>query len=75
MADEPKDEEFKVEWSDQVQKAVEKDPKLADFLRGFGAKARQAMAGVKSGQYKSFDDGMEKLTGQRPEKIDPDEEL
>lgn len=67
------DEEFKVEWSDEVVKKAAKDPKLAEALRGFGANARQAMAGVESGQYKSFADGMEKLTGHRPKRVEVDD--
>lgn len=67
---EKKEKDYTVEWSDQVSEAAASDPKMAEFLRDFGAKARQAMQMVDSGQYKSFDDAMEALTGQRPEKID-----
>jgi hypothetical protein len=63
-----------VEWSDQVREAAERDPKIADLLRDFGAKARQAMQMVEAGQYKSFDDAMEALTGERPQKIELDDE-
>lgn len=68
---EPKEPE--VIWADGVREAAERDPKLAEFLREFGATARQALAGIQSGQYESFDEAMEKLTGHRPTRVDEDE--
>src|SRR5215471_17108338 len=70
-----KDDEFSVEWSDEVKEAAAKDPKKAAYLREFGAIARQAMAGVQSGQYASFDDAIEALTGSRPQKLRNNEQI
>lgn len=65
--------EFEIEWSDEVKAQADKDPKIAKYLREFGAIMRQAMAGVKSGQYKTLDDGIEALTGTRPQEVDLDD--
>lgn len=61
-----------IELSDQAKKQMAADPKMAEGLRDLFAIMRQAHAGVKSGQYKTFDDAMEALTGSRPKKIDPE---
>lgn len=66
------DKEWEVEWSDEVKEAAAKDPKMAEFLREMGATVRQAMAGVKSGQYATFEDGMFALTGQRTTPTNPE---
>ena len=63
-----------VVWSDEVATKAAADPKLAAALRDMGATFRQAMAGVASGQYASFDDAMFALTGSRPERVLPDDE-
>lgn len=75
VASQGSDKDWKVSWSDSVKKKVDEDPKLAEYLREFGAVVRQAMAGVDSGQYKSFDEAMEKITGHKPERIEDDSEL
>ena len=62
--------ELEIELSDQVKKAMAKDPKLAEYMRNFIATLHQARHGVDTGQYDSMDDAMEALTGSRPEKID-----
>lgn len=68
---EPK--ELKIIMAPEVQKDVEADPELAAALRDFSAILRQAMHGVETGQYKSFDDAMEAITGSRPRKVDLDD--
>lgn len=62
-----------VEYSAQAQAQMEADPKLAAAVRDFSAMARQAMEGVAAGRYATFEDGMEALTGKRPEPLSPDE--
>lgn len=69
-----KDKEPTVIYSDQVKDQMAQHPEIAKHLREFAANARQAMQGVKDGQYKSFDDAMEAITGQRPEPYDGDTE-
>lgn len=56
--------------SKQVKEAMAKDPELAAALRELFANMRQAMQSVKEGRYKSLDDAMEAITGQRPTPID-----
>jgi len=64
------DDNVFIEHSEQVKAAMKNDPKLAEHMRDFQAILRQAMAGVQSGQYGSFEDAMFVLTGQRPERIE-----
>lgn len=71
MADKKK--EPTVEYAPEVLEQMEGDPEMAKALREFAACARQAMQGVAEGKYKSFDDAMEAITGNRPEKIDLDD--
>jgi hypothetical protein len=71
MTDEDK-EEPTVIWSDEVKEKVADDPELGEFVRNFSALARQAMEGVQSGKYASFEEAMFILTGKRPIRIDED---
>jgi len=57
----------------ECQAQIDADPELAKAMREFAAIARQAQAGVESGQYKDFNDAMFVLTGNRPERVDLDE--
>lgn len=67
----PQDEkDLEIVLSDQVKEAMAADPELAKSMKDFSAMVRQAHHGIKTGQYKSFDDAMEALTGSRPEYID-----
>lgn len=68
---EPK--EMEVILSDEVKKQMEEDPDLAEALRDFSAMMRQAMQGVADGKYKSMDDAVEAITGNRPRKVDLDD--
>lgn len=56
--------------SKQVKDTMAEDPELAAALRELFANMRQAMQSVKEGRYKSLDDAMEAITGQRPTPID-----
>lgn len=67
------EKEFQVIISDQVKADAEKNPELAKALKEFAAMARQAMHGVETGKYESFDEAMEVLTGHRPNEVDVDE--
>ena len=64
-------DELKIKISDEVKEQMEKDPELKEVLGEMFANFHQAADGVKRGQYKSFDDAMEAITGQRPKKVDP----
>lgn len=64
-----KKDDYQVIWSPEVEAQAAADPKKAAALRELGAIFRQAMAGVESGQYKSFEDGVEALSGSRPQPI------
>ncbi len=66
-------DEMKVVLSPKVQATIAADPEKAKAIKEFIAVLHQAVQGVETGQYKSFDDAMEALTGSRPEFI-PDEE-
>lgn len=63
-----------VVMSAEVQAEADADPELATALREFSANARQAMQGVKDGTYTSFEEGIEKITGHKPERVDADDE-
>ena len=67
-----KDKDLDVVFSEQVNAQMAADPVLAEFVRGFAATLRQAHDGVKRGQYKTMDAAVESITGNRPEKIDPE---
>lgn len=67
-----KDKDLEIELSDQVREQMANDPKMAMALRELFAIMRQAHEATKRGQYKTYDDAMEALTGSRPKKFDPD---
>ena len=67
------DGELKIKISDQVKEQMEKDPELKKVLGELFANFHQAADAVKRGQYKSFDDAMEGVTGERPKKVDPED--
>ena len=77
MSDDPidKDAELTIMFSPEVQGQMASDPKLAEMIRSVNASFHQAFHGVQSGQYKSLDEAMEKVTGGKVRKmgeIDPD---
>jgi hypothetical protein len=55
----------------EAQAMIDADPELAKVWRGFSEVMRNAMQGVNDGRYPSFDDAMEAMTGQRPERVAP----
>jgi hypothetical protein len=65
--------DIKITISEQVKSAMAADPKLGDALREMFAIFHQVHAGVESGQYSSFEAGIEALTGNRPILLDPDD--
>lgn len=67
---EPKDLEIKI--SDQVKEKIVEDPDLAKAMKDVQAIFHQAHHGVQTGQYKTLEDGIESLTGSRPELLDGD---
>ena len=66
-------DELKIKISDQVKEQMEKDPELKKVLGEMFANFHQAADAVQRGQYESFDDAMEGITGQRPKKVDIDD--
>lgn len=70
---EAKPKELQVIHGEQVKEAAAKDPELAEALRDMGAVLLQAMEGFASGKYDSFEDAMEAITGERPERIVDDQ--
>ena len=66
-------DELKIKISDQVKEQMEKDPELKRVLGELFANFHQAADAVKRGQYKSFDEAMEGITGERPKKVNADD--
>lgn len=70
MTDENK--ELKIEFAPKVLKQMEEDPKLAAAVKEMVANFHQAHDAVQRGQYKTMDEAMEAITGNRPQKYDGD---
>jgi hypothetical protein len=68
------DIQFAPEAEAQIKALIAEHPKAEDEFKGFFAALRQAHQGVQTGRYKSFDDAMEAITGNRPERLDPDDD-
>ncbi|HEY4355975.1 MAG TPA: hypothetical protein VGN16_09525 [Acidobacteriaceae bacterium] len=54
-----------------AQAQIDADPQLAKAMQGFREAALNAMQGVKDGRYRTFEEGMEALTGHKPEPVVP----
>lgn len=71
------DKELKIEFAPGVKESIDKmiaeDPKLGEAFGDMLAAMHQAHAAVESGQYKSFDEAMFAITGQRPERVELDD--
>lgn len=73
MADDDKKDwkmEILPEFLNDLDQISQDDPQSAAALREMLANMRQAIEGVNAGRYKSFEDGVEAITGQRPTKIE-----
>lgn len=70
------DDTFRVapEAQAQLDKLIRDDPEFAAEFREFSANMRQAMHAWQTGRYPSFEDAMEAITGQRPRRIDLDDD-
>lgn len=55
----------------EIDAAIAEDPELGAAITAFKESAMNAMQGVHDGRYKSFEEAMEALTGQRPELVLP----
>ena len=53
----------------EMQAEIDANPELAKAMAGFKESALNAIQGVEDGRYKSFEDAMHALTGNRPTKI------
>lgn len=58
-----------------IQAQMDANPKLGEAMREIFAAMRQAHHAVQSGQYATFDDAMEAITGCRPEPVDLDDDF
>lgn len=72
MSDDRK--EFKFVITDKLAAQMENDPKLAQAIREMMATFRQARHAVETGQHKTFEDAVEAITGNRPERLENDED-
>ena len=74
----PTDTEDTVILSDQVMEQLAEwdktDPKKAEAVRSMLANMRQAHAAWLAGQYDSFPEAVEAITGQRPTRIDTEDD-
>lgn len=71
MAKPPKDpKDWKVAYSDQVKEQAAENPEMAEALRDFTSRMRQAMHDFEAGKFSSRDEAMRSIGG---EKVDPDE--
>lgn len=59
-------------YSEQAKAQIAADPELAEAMREMAALMRQAHHAWQTGQYASFADALEAITGCRPEPVDPD---
>ena len=66
--------DFTIELSAEAKAKMESDPDLAEAMREVFAVIHQAHAAVAAGQYATWDDAMEAITGNRPEPVGFDEE-
>lgn len=64
--------ELEIVLTPEIQAQMDADPELAKHMREFFANMRQADAAVQNGQYKTMEDAMEAIAGNRPVKIDPE---
>jgi hypothetical protein len=62
-----------IEFAPGVLEKMESDPELKAAMQEMLANMRQAHHAWTSGQYASFDDAMEAITGSRPEAVDVDD--
>jgi hypothetical protein len=59
---------------EKLDKLMADDPEFAKAYREFAANLRQAMQAVQEGRYERFEDAMEAITGQRPKRVDLDDD-
>ena len=69
---EPK--ELEIVIADAVAAEMADDPEMAEAMRDLFAAFHQANHAVATGQYASFEDAMEAITGSRPEPVFMDDE-
>lgn len=67
--------ELQIKMSDQVRGKMADDPEAQKAMREFIAVLHQAHDAVQRGQYKTMDDAVEAITGNRPEPVDSDMSL
>ena len=64
------DAQFQFVYEDGVREQIEKDPKLAEFVRDQTSRVRQALSDFQAGKYASIDDAMQAVGLSQ---IDPDD--
>lgn len=65
----PAPPELEIILSDKIKETMAADPDLAAALREMFAVFHQAHAGVEAGKYLSFEDAVEAITGNWPERL------
>lgn len=58
-----KDQDLKIILEPEAQASVDGDPELAKAMKEFLAMLHQAAAGIRAGQYRTLDEGMEAISG------------
>lgn len=71
MADKNQEQDLKIELSPEAQAKLDKaPPDIKAKMQELFATFHQAMDAVKRGQHETFEDAMQAITGNRPEKVD-----
>lgn len=65
--------EFEIVIGPEASREMERDPVMAEAMKDLFAAMKQAIHGVETGQYETFEDAMEAITGDRPELVNPDD--
>lgn len=68
------DKDIEIKLSPEVEAQMAADPELAKVLKEMFADFHQAAHAVKTGQHADFGDAMEAITGQRPERVELDDD-
>lgn len=68
-----KEKEIKIILSPEVQAAMDEDPDKAKMIKDFMAACHQAVHGVKTGKYKTHEEGLAAITGGKITHISEDD--
>ena len=68
----PRGEDYEFEVDEDVQAAIDADPKMAAFVRETGARIRQALHGISTGQFKDVDEALRSIGAVRAYEVHQD---